>query len=78
LRGIGKDVNTTSQVDATCATDVTGSRPEIGADFDRGGIEIEHDHVVVGVADDVAAHGTAHVADADEADLHCRIPLAKC
>jgi len=30
---------------------------------------------VVGVADDVAAHGPAHVADADEADFHCCFPL---
>ena len=53
-----------------------GRGAEIGAGLDRGGIEVEHHDVVVGVADDVAAHGPAHVADADEADLHCRFPFA--
>jgi hypothetical protein len=53
-----------------------GGGAEVGARLDRRRIEVEHDDFVVGVADDVAAHGSAHVADADEADLHCRFPLS--
>jgi hypothetical protein len=71
---MGSEVNTT-----THAGDLghrrAGGCAEIRAGLDGGGVEVEHDHFMVGVADDVAAHGSAHVADTDEADLHCRIPL---
>ena len=36
----------------------------------RRGAEVEDDHLVIGVLHDVPAHGPAHVADADEPDLH--------
>ena len=48
---------------------------EIGAGLHRGGVQIEHRDLVVALLDDVAAHGTAHVADADESNFHCFLPL---
>jgi hypothetical protein len=50
-----------------------GGAAEIGAGLDRGGVEIEHRHLVIAALDDVAAHGAAHVADAYETDFHCTL-----
>ena len=51
-----------------------GGAAEIGAGLHRGRVQVEHRHLVVGALDDVAAHGTAHVADADESDFHDVLP----
>src|SRR5205085_2368984 len=40
-------------------------------------VEVEGDHVVVGVALDARDHVAAHLAQADEADLHQRIPSTR-
>ena len=47
---------------------------EIGAGLHRRGVQVEHRHLVIAALDDVAAHGTAHVADADESDFHFFLP----
>ena len=74
-RGMGREVITTSQRAATSATEAARGRAEIGAGFHRVGAEVEDDDLMVGVADDVAAHRATHVAHADKANLHVSFPL---
>src|SRR5262249_52275005 len=47
---------------------------EVGAGSHGGRIEVEYRDLVVAALDDVAAHGAAHVADADESDFHDVLP----
>ena len=51
-----------------------GGAAQVGAGLQRRRVQVEHRHLVVGALDDVAAHGTAHVADADKSDLHGFLP----
>ena len=68
--GMGSEVMTTSAPLVTSAIDLAAVAPRSVQVFTRGGIQVEHRHLVVTALDDVAAHGAAHVANADETDFH--------
>jgi len=73
--GIGSDVITTSAPLVTSATDLAAVAPRSVQVFERRGVQVEHRHLMIALLDDVAAHGAAHVADADKSYFHDFLPL---